>query len=65
MILLSSHSSARAGVAGFVGSAGPARSAGFAGCLGSVDSAGSAYHVCGRHKIQRWLAQPVRLYAVY
>ena len=56
MILLSSHSSARAGVADFVGSAGTARSAGPAGCLGSVDSAGSAYHLCGRHKLQHGLA---------
>ena len=56
MILLSSHSSARAGVADFVGSAGSARSAGSAGCLGSVDSAGSAYHMCGRYKRHHGLA---------
>ena len=56
MILLSSHSSARAGVAEFVGSAGSARSDGPAGCLGSVDSAGSDYHMCGRYKIQHGLA---------
>ena len=56
MILLSSHSSARAVVAEFVGSAGSARSAGPAGCLGSVDSAGSDYHMCGRYKIQHGLA---------